>query len=213
MTVTGFAGLPTLHRPDPGQQYLFVNGRPVRDKLLLGAVRAAYGDLVPKGRYPLLALFVDAAARRGRRQRASGQGRGALPRRRPACAPFSSAPCATRSKAAGHPRRAQRRRGDARDAGPRALQRPSHTVGWTQARRANMSPGFAEAMQAPFEAFARALRGLARRRRAARARSRSIGRSARPARSCTRPTSSRRRAPPSSSSTSTRPTSASSTSA
>ena len=56
--VTGFAGLPTLHRPDPGQQYLFVNGRPVKDKLLIGAVRAAYGDLLPKARYPLLALYV-----------------------------------------------------------------------------------------------------------------------------------------------------------
>lgn len=56
--VTGFAGLPTLNRPDPGQQYLFVNGRPVKDRLLIGAVRAAYGDLVPKARYPLLALFV-----------------------------------------------------------------------------------------------------------------------------------------------------------
>jgi DNA mismatch repair protein MutL len=56
--VTGFAGLPTLHRPDPGQQFLFVNGRPVKDRLLIGAVRAAYGDLVPKGRYSLLALFV-----------------------------------------------------------------------------------------------------------------------------------------------------------
>jgi len=56
--LAGFAGLPTLNRPDPGQQYLFVNGRPVKDKLLVGAVRAAYGDLLPKGRYPLLALFV-----------------------------------------------------------------------------------------------------------------------------------------------------------
>ncbi len=45
--VSGFAGLPTLHRPDTGQQYLFVNGRPVKDKLLIGAVRAAYGDLLP----------------------------------------------------------------------------------------------------------------------------------------------------------------------
>ena len=61
--VTGFAGLPTLHRPDPGQQYLFVNGRPVKDKLLIGAVRAAYGDLLPKGRYPLLALFVSLSPR------------------------------------------------------------------------------------------------------------------------------------------------------
>jgi DNA mismatch repair protein MutL len=56
--VTGFAGLPTLHRPDPGQQYLFVNDRPVRDRLLIGAVRSAYGDLLPKARYPLLALFI-----------------------------------------------------------------------------------------------------------------------------------------------------------
>ena len=56
--VHGFAGLPTLHRPDAAQQFLFVNGRPVRDKLVTGAVRAAYGDLVPRGRHPLLALFV-----------------------------------------------------------------------------------------------------------------------------------------------------------
>ncbi len=59
ITVKGFIGLPTLHRPDAAHQYLFVNGRPVRDKLLVGAVRAAYGDLVPKGRFPLLALFVE----------------------------------------------------------------------------------------------------------------------------------------------------------
>jgi DNA mismatch repair protein MutL len=58
LAVTGFAGLPTLHRPDAGQQYLFVNGRPVKDKVLIGAVRAAYGDLLPKARFPLLALFV-----------------------------------------------------------------------------------------------------------------------------------------------------------
>jgi DNA mismatch repair protein MutL len=56
--VSGFAGLATLHRPDTSLQFLFVNGRPVRDRLLLGAVRAAYGDLVPRGRHPLLALFV-----------------------------------------------------------------------------------------------------------------------------------------------------------
>jgi DNA mismatch repair protein MutL len=56
--ILGYAGLPTLHRPDAGQQFLFVNGRPVRDKVLVGAVRAAYGDLIPKGRHPLLALFV-----------------------------------------------------------------------------------------------------------------------------------------------------------
>ena len=59
MRVFGFAGLPTLNRQDAGQQYLFVNGRPVKDKLLIGAVKAAYGDLIPKGRSPYLALFLD----------------------------------------------------------------------------------------------------------------------------------------------------------
>ncbi len=58
MTVEGFAGLPTLHRPNGMQAYLVVNGRPVRDKLIAGTVRAAYGDLVPRGRYPMLVLFL-----------------------------------------------------------------------------------------------------------------------------------------------------------
>lgn len=57
--VSGFVALPTLHRNDASQQFLFVNRRPVRDKLLVGAIRAAYGDLVPKGRHPVFALFVD----------------------------------------------------------------------------------------------------------------------------------------------------------
>jgi DNA mismatch repair protein MutL len=56
--VEGFAGLATLHRPNSLGQYLVVNGRPVRDKLLAGAVRAGYGDLVPNGRHPMLALFL-----------------------------------------------------------------------------------------------------------------------------------------------------------
>ena len=58
VTIEGFAGLPTLHRPNSLQLYLAVNGRPVRDKLLAGTVRATYGDLVPHGRYPMLALFL-----------------------------------------------------------------------------------------------------------------------------------------------------------
>src|SRR6185437_5863849 len=61
MRIFGFIGLPTLHRPDSTQQFLFVNGRSVKDKLLIGAVRAAYGDLIPRGRSPLLALFLDVA--------------------------------------------------------------------------------------------------------------------------------------------------------
>jgi DNA mismatch repair protein MutL len=56
--VEGFAALPTLTRANSLGQYLFVNGRPVRDKLLLGAVRAAYADYLPRDRHPLLVLFV-----------------------------------------------------------------------------------------------------------------------------------------------------------
>ncbi|MBZ0216366.1 MAG: DNA mismatch repair endonuclease MutL [Fimbriimonadaceae bacterium] len=57
--LTGFAGLPTLHRANAQMQYLFVNGRPVRDKLLFGAVRGAYMDVLHRNRHPLLALFVE----------------------------------------------------------------------------------------------------------------------------------------------------------
>lgn len=59
----GFAGLPTLHRPTAGGIHVFVNGRPVRDKLLAGAVRGAYADVIPFGRHPVLALFVDCPPR------------------------------------------------------------------------------------------------------------------------------------------------------
>ncbi len=58
MSLEGFAGLPTWHRANPSAQYLFVNGRPVRDKLLIGAVRAAYMDFLPAGRHPALVLFL-----------------------------------------------------------------------------------------------------------------------------------------------------------
>lgn len=58
VTLTGFAGLPTLNKPTAQGQYLFVNGRPVRDRLLLGAVKGAYSDLLPGGRHPLLVLFI-----------------------------------------------------------------------------------------------------------------------------------------------------------
>jgi DNA mismatch repair protein MutL len=57
--VTGYAGLATLNRGAATHQYLFVNTRPVRDKLLTGAVRAAYQDYLARDRHPLVALFVD----------------------------------------------------------------------------------------------------------------------------------------------------------
>lgn len=58
--LTGFAGLPTLNRPTSQHQYLFVNGRPVRDKLLAGAVRGAYQDFLARDRHPMVALFLEA---------------------------------------------------------------------------------------------------------------------------------------------------------
>ena len=61
--IEGYAALPTLTRANALGQYLFVNGRPVRDKLLLGAVRAAYADYLPRDRHPVLALFVALPAR------------------------------------------------------------------------------------------------------------------------------------------------------
>src|SRR5271168_2058845 len=56
--VEGFAASPSLTRANALGQYLFVNGRPVRDKLILGAVRAAYSDYLPRDRHPVVALFV-----------------------------------------------------------------------------------------------------------------------------------------------------------
>jgi DNA mismatch repair protein MutL len=58
-TLGGVAGLPTFNRGVADHQYLFVNGRPVKDRLLIGAVRGAYQDLLARDRHPVLALFVD----------------------------------------------------------------------------------------------------------------------------------------------------------
>jgi DNA mismatch repair protein MutL len=58
VSVEGFAAAPSLTRANALGQYLFVNGRPVRDKLILGAVRAAYSDYLPRDRHPVVALFV-----------------------------------------------------------------------------------------------------------------------------------------------------------
>ena len=59
ITLTGHAGLPTYHRATAAAQYLFVNGRPVRDKLLGGAVRGAYADFLARDRHPVVALFLE----------------------------------------------------------------------------------------------------------------------------------------------------------
>jgi DNA mismatch repair protein MutL len=57
--IAGFAGLPTYHRSTSQWQYLFVNRRPVRDRLLLGVIRAAYQDVLARDRHPVVALFLE----------------------------------------------------------------------------------------------------------------------------------------------------------
>lgn len=59
--VSGVAGLPTYNRGVADHQFLFVNGRPVKDRLLIGAVRGAYADLLARDRHPVVALFIDLA--------------------------------------------------------------------------------------------------------------------------------------------------------
>ena len=55
----GVAGLPTFHRGIADHQYLFVNGRPVKDRLLIGAIRGAYAEMMPRDRHAVVALFLD----------------------------------------------------------------------------------------------------------------------------------------------------------
>ena len=56
--ISGFVSLPTYHKANSLSEFLFVNNRPVRDKLLLGAIKGAYQDLIVSGRYPLCAIFI-----------------------------------------------------------------------------------------------------------------------------------------------------------
>ncbi|MGI4878059.1 MAG: DNA mismatch repair endonuclease MutL [Janthinobacterium lividum] len=62
LVLGGLAGLPTYHRGVADHQYLFVNRRPVRDRLLVGAVRGAYQDLLARDRHPVVALFLGVPA-------------------------------------------------------------------------------------------------------------------------------------------------------
>src|SRR5690606_37858806 len=61
MRLSGIAGLPTFNRGVADHQYLFVNGRPVKDRLLTGAVRGAYADMLARDRHAVLALFLELA--------------------------------------------------------------------------------------------------------------------------------------------------------
>ncbi len=156
MRVYGFAGLPTLHRPDASQQYLFVNGRPVKDRLLIGAVKAAYGDLIPRGRSPLLALFVEVTpadvdvnvhpAKAEVRFRDSGRVRslmiGALAQALAGAGHRASAQGGALTvetfQSGAHPQMPEHDR-------PRSFSSPGFA--------SSFAPGFAESMQAPFDAM------------------------------------------------------------
>ena len=60
--LSGFAGLPTFSRGNAAHQYLFVNGRPVKDRLIQGALRGAYADFLARDRHPVAALYVELEA-------------------------------------------------------------------------------------------------------------------------------------------------------
>lgn len=57
--LTGYAGVPTYNRGNAAMQFLFVNGRPIKDRLVLGAVRGAYREFLASDRHPLLAVFLE----------------------------------------------------------------------------------------------------------------------------------------------------------
>lgn len=59
ISLGGVAGLPTFNRGNADHQHLFVNGRPVRDRLLMGAIRGAYAEMLPRDRHAVVALFLD----------------------------------------------------------------------------------------------------------------------------------------------------------
>ena len=62
LVLGGVAGLPTFNRGIADHQYLFVNGRPVKDRLLIGAIRGAYAEMLPRDRHAVVALFLDVPA-------------------------------------------------------------------------------------------------------------------------------------------------------
>ena len=77
---------PAPSRANALQQYAYVNGRPVRDRLIAGAIRGAFADVLPRDRHAVTVLFLTLDPAHRRRQRASGQGRCPLPRSRAWCA-------------------------------------------------------------------------------------------------------------------------------
>ena len=152
--IEGYAALPTYTQGNALSQYLFVNGRPVRDQLLLGAVRGGLRRL-SAARPPSGGGAVrHGRAARGGRERASGQDRGALPRLRVWCAPRSCARCRRRWRATrSAPRRPAARRPSRRSG---RILAPRRGWDWRASpafptQGATALAGFAEAAQAAFD--------------------------------------------------------------
>ena len=177
LRLTGFAALPTYSRGSAVAQYLFVNGRPVRDKLLIGALRAAYSDLLSRDRHPAAALFLDCdpqrvdvnvhPAKAEVRFRDPGVARGLIVSalrhalaeagHRAASTVAGAALGAMRAKAAGPPAARAQRPGPRALAAAHAAQAPAEwppSAGPSSApspSHSPVSPGFAEAPSARVE--------------------------------------------------------------
>ncbi|ALK10800.1 DNA mismatch repair endonuclease MutL [Blastochloris viridis] len=149
--LAGVAGLPAVARGNALAQYLFVNGRPVKDKLLIGALRAAYADLVPSGRFAAAALWIELdprevdvnvhPAKTEVRFRDAGLVRGLM------VSALRAALGGESHRSAASPRPVDSLR-------PISAPRPTGIAGWRADVSPAAPPGFAEARQASFAAFA-----------------------------------------------------------
>ncbi|MCD2179182.1 DNA mismatch repair endonuclease MutL [Rhizobium sp. C1] len=167
IALSGFAGVPTFNRGNSAHQYLFVNGRPVQDRQLLSALRAAYAETVPSGRYPVAVLWLtlDPAlvdvnvhpAKSDVRFRDPGLVRGLLIGAIREALQRDGARASTTGTAA--MMQAFRPASQSGSFGSGAAYRAPN-AGWTpqsspfRPLREERGPGFAEALQAGFEAFA-----------------------------------------------------------
>jgi DNA mismatch repair protein MutL len=149
--LAGVAGLPAVARGNALAQYLFVNGRPVKDKLLIGALRAAYADLVPSGRFAAAALWLELdprevdvnvhPAKTEVRFRNAGLVRGLM------VSALRAALAGESHRSAAPPRPVQGLRSF-------SAPRPSGIAGWRPDASPAAPPGFAEPRQAAFQGFA-----------------------------------------------------------
>ena len=213
VVVEGYAGLPTHSRANSLGQYLFVNGRPVRDKLLIGVIRGAYADYLPRDRHPVVALFVTLPPREVdvnvHPAKTEVRFRDAAPGARAADARAEGGAGARRAARRDHRRQRDHRGVPPGDPAPRA----ARSTGGARRRGRIAAARRGGGMDRARSRFCRSRAGGVRRRRC---RGRppaskwpsprptcSTARSAPPARRCTTPTSWRRPATASSSSTST----------